>query len=74
MARLTIKSVNAAIVAKGIKAEIVKGNGYFWFCGDDVQFATSTSVDAVCAINHLTLEQWMSELDTIVADHKKTVG
>ena len=58
MARLTIKSVNAAIAAKGIKAEIVKGNGYYWFDG------------AVNALNHLTLEQWMEELATIVADHK----
>lgn len=69
MARLTLKSVNAAIKAKGINAELVKGDGYFWFDGVDVEFAYSPSV-MVFQLNHLTLEQWMEELDAKVQDHK----
>lgn len=67
---LTIKAVNKAIAARGIKAEIVQGDGYLWFFGDDVEFAHTTSV-SVCRLNHLTLERWMAELDDFVADHKK---
>lgn len=72
MARLTIKAVNKAIAARGIKAEIVQGDGYLWFSGDDVEFAYTTSV-AACRLNHLTLERWMQELDEIVESHKKYI-
>ena len=67
---LTLKAVNKAIAARGIKAELVQGDGYLWFSGDDVEFAYTTSV-AVCRLNHLTLERWMQELDDFVADSKK---
>lgn len=67
---LTIKAVNKVIAARGIKAEIVQGKDYLWFYGDDVELAHSTSV-MVVRLNQLTIEQWMSELDSIVADHKK---
>jgi hypothetical protein len=67
---LTLKAVNKAIAARGIKAELVQGNGYLWFFGADVEYAQTTSV-SVCRLNHLTLERWMSELDSFVADSKK---
>lgn len=67
---LTIKGVNKAIAARGIKAEIVQGDGYLYFFGDDVELAHSTSVYGVCRLNHMPLERWMAELDRIVADHK----
>lgn len=70
MPRLTIKSVNKAIAARGIKAEIFQGDGYLYFYGDDVELAYTTSV-AVCRLNHLSLERWMQELDDIVDSHKK---
>lgn len=70
---LTIKGVNKAIAARGIKAEICQGDGYVYFYGDDVEFAYTTSV-AACRLNHLTLERWMQELDEIVASHKKFKG
>ena len=68
---LTLKAVNKAIAARGIKAEIVQGDGYLYFFGDDVELADSTSVWGVCRLNHLSLERWMVELDSIVANHKK---
>lgn len=71
MARLTLKAVNKAIAARGIKAELVQGKDYLYFFGDDVELAESTSVWGVCRLNHLSLDRWMVELDAIVADHKK---
>lgn len=68
---LTIKSVNKAIAARGIKAEIVQGKDYLYFSGDDVELAESTSVGGVCRLNHMSLDRWMIELDDIVAAHKK---
>ena len=71
MKRLTMKSANKAIAARGIKAELVKGDcGYFYFVGDDVEYANTTSV-SVYQLNHLTLDQWMADLDSFVADSKK---
>lgn len=68
---LTIKSVNKAIAARGIKAEIVQGKDYLYFSGDDVELAESTSVCGVCRLNHMSLDRWMIELDDIVTAHKK---
>ena len=68
MTRLTLKAVNKAIAAKGIKAELVKGEGYFYFIGDAVEtgHADSTSVWAF-SLNQLNLDAWLDELDVIVA-------
>lgn len=33
MARLTIANVNKALRAAGFDAELVRGDGYFWFDG-----------------------------------------
>lgn len=73
MARLTIKSVNKAIAARGIKAELVKGDGYFWFSGDDVEYASTTSV-MVFNLNSMPIESWMADLDMFVAEHKKVAA
>ena len=62
---LTLKTVNAAIAAKGIAAELVQGEGYLYFVGDAVDGAYTTSV-AVCRLNHLTLDQWLAELKKIM--------
>jgi len=67
---LTLKAVNKAIAARGIKAELIQGDGYLYFVGDDVEYAHTTSV-SVCRLNHLTLERWMQELDDFVAETKK---
>lgn len=63
---LTLETVNAAIAAKGIAAELVKGAGYFYFVGDAVENAFTTSV-YVYRVYHLPLDQWLAELDAIIA-------
>lgn len=69
MAKLTLRQVNAAIQARGIAAELVKDRDYFWFFGDAVEHAYSTSV-YVYRLNDLTLAEWMRELDAILEDHE----
>ena len=64
--RLTIKNVNAMIAALGIKAELVKGRGYLYFIGDDVDFAKSTSVYVYRISDYQSINMWMDELQTIL--------
>lgn len=56
----TIKKVNEEIVKIGIQAELIKGDGYFYFIGDDVELAFTTSV-MVNSLNQLSLEEWVEE-------------
>lgn len=53
----------------GINAELVKGNGYFWFSGPDTEGFYSQSVP-VCYLHHLTLEGWLNEWLYLVNDQK----
>ena len=41
------------------KIELVKGNGYFYFIGDDVDIDISGVY--VNSLNQLTLKQWIEE-------------
>ncbi len=70
--RLTLKKVTAAL-PKGY--ELVKGEGYFYFAGNDAMSWYSSSV-LVFRINDLTLEQWVTEFETLRAakDHRGAGG
>ena len=57
MARITFKQVNAALKAAGIDAELVQGDGYLWFDGDEASQWYSSSV-AVFRLNHIPDVQW----------------
>lgn len=72
--RVTIKSINAALAAAGIKAEIVRDQGYFYFTGDAVDKALEQGVSGVYGVpgvyavygvydvarlSDLTIEQWV---------------
>lgn len=56
--RITIANVNKALTAAGIAAELVKGNGYFYFAGDAVAFASTTSV-YTCHLTDNTVAEWV---------------
>ena len=58
--RLTTRQVNKALANAGIKGELVQGNGYLYFVGDDFDRCYSTSV-AVCWLNDLSLSAWLDE-------------
>lgn len=62
--RLSVSTVNSAIARAGIKAQLVRGQGYFYFTGQAVELAYSTSVP-VHKITQLTEAQWLEELRAI---------
>jgi hypothetical protein len=57
---LRISTVNRALQAEGIDAELVRGDGYFYFVGPDVELASTTSV-MVYRLNQLSLSGWLYE-------------
>jgi hypothetical protein len=65
---MNLEQFNTHIANKGIKAELVEGEGYFYFVGEDVDLAKTTSV-YVYAFDHLSLSQWETELRVIMAEH-----
>ena len=67
---LRISNVNIALKEEGIDAELVKGEGYYWFDGSDVEYAKTTSV-MVYRLNHLTLEQWIECAKEFKEESKK---
>lgn len=67
---MQLRTVNKVIANRGIDAELVHGEGYFYFVGDAVEHAETASV-MVFRLNDLTLEQWMEELDSIVTESNK---
>jgi hypothetical protein len=61
MARVTINSINKALSATGLDCEIVKGYGYFYFCGPAMdQVREEHGVYGVFRLSDLTIEQWVS--------------
>lgn len=56
---LTLKLINEAIAAEGLKAELVKhSSSRFRFVGADVKATCNRDVDAR-SINSLSLEYWL---------------
>ena len=66
---LTPSQINDAIHERGISAVLMKGRGYFYFSGPDVELAPSTSV-WVYQLNELTISQWLAELDRVIGESK----
>lgn len=58
---LTLRKVNGELTRAGIRAELVKGDGYFYFVGQDVELAQEQGVYGVFRLNDLSLEQWVEE-------------
>jgi len=57
--RITLKAINSAIEGSGISAELVKGCGYYYFTGADVDCAYEQGVYGVRLLSDLTVEQWV---------------
>lgn len=56
-----IKTVNKALAQAGIRAELVRGDGYFYFWGPDMDLARETGVYGVHRLNDLPLSLWIQE-------------
>lgn len=65
MAKLTIKTLNAALKAAGHSEELVKGDGYFYFTGGKSHEWFETMVSTAYKLNDLTLEMWLAEHETL---------
>lgn len=60
MSSLRITTINNAMAREGINATLVRGDGYFYFTGPDVEHAETPSV-YVYRISHLSLDGWLDE-------------
>ena len=72
MTRLTLKTVNNVLAAKfhGKQIELVKGEGYFYFVGADVEHCETTSV-MVYRLNDLFLDHWVAEARSFLEESAK---
>lgn len=61
MKRVTLKQVNAALKAEGIDAELVRGQGYFYFTGKAMDVASEQGVYGVSRLGELSVERWVAE-------------
>lgn len=61
---ITLKKVNEALKQLGESAELVRGEGYFYFEGEDTLLMQQTGV-YVYRLNELTLDQWISEYNKL---------
>lgn len=59
--RTTLAAVNKALTAAGIDAELVKGRGYFYFVGSDMDYAEEQGVYGVFRLSDLSVTQWVEE-------------
>ena len=57
---LTLNKVNKTLQKYDPEVELVKGNGYFYFCGGDCSDWYTSSV-YVCRLNQLSLDRWIEE-------------
>lgn len=61
--RATMAALNAQMKAEGIDAELVKGNGYFYFSGP-----TYYPSIYVYALNQMGFDEWMQHIRSAVAE------
>jgi hypothetical protein len=69
--RITINNINKALADAGINAELIKGKGYFYFFGDDVDTCNTTSV-YVYRLTSFTIDQWVREATNLKAEHERS--
>lgn len=67
---LTLKNLNTKVRNKWGDVEVIKGDGYFWLCGDDVPNVPSTTILAH-RVNQLTLDQWLLYIEEIMNNKRK---
>lgn len=66
----TIKKINAALKRNGYKGEIVRGDGYHYFVGEDFDHAFSTS-EPIMYTSHLTVEEWLKRASWIRTESRE---
>lgn len=64
---ISLGDVNRALKENGIDAVLVKGSGYYYFVGEAVKFASTSSV-MVPHVSDLTVEQWLEEVREFISE------
>lgn len=64
------RTVNAALKAKGYKAEIVRGEGYWYFYGPDADHFDEQGI-YIMYISHQTIEQWVRDFEVKAEEYKE---
>jgi hypothetical protein len=67
---IKLATVNKALAARGhANVELVRGDGYFYFIGEDAdQFYTSSVY--VYRLNQLTLDQWIADYEDKLSEYR----
>jgi hypothetical protein len=58
-ARVTLRTVNAALKAAGFAEELVRGRGYFYFTGGDAHTGPTSAVP-VFHLSAYSVEAWVA--------------
>ena len=72
--RVTLNNVNKELAARGHNAELVKGEGYFYFVGEDASgwYSSSVPVPRLTDDLHLdtpaTVDNWVKEYERMAVD------
>lgn len=61
LGRVTFRRINQAIADAGLRCELVRGCGYFYFAGDDVDSAQESGVYGVYQLSELSVARWVDE-------------
>ena len=64
------RTVNAALKAKGYKAEIANGGGYWYFYGPDADHFDEQGV-YIMYIGRQTVEQWVADFEFKAEQNKE---
>lgn len=57
----TVKNINQSLQDAGIDAEIVRGDGYFYFTGPSMDLVEEQGVYGVTRLSDLSVERWVAE-------------
>ena len=71
--RLSLKDVNEELARRGHKAELRKGDNYFYFAGGEAAEWLDTSV-GVRTLNTLTLKEWVEEFVRLQQVNRQILG
>lgn len=59
---VTLKQINKALKNKGYEVELVRGEGYFYFFGNDADYLTSQGV-YIPRLSDQSVEKWVEDFE-----------
>jgi hypothetical protein len=62
--RVTLKAINEELAKRGFSARLEKGDGYFYFSGEEPAEWLDRTVNA-SSLASLSVDQWMAEFERL---------